>query len=105
MIGREERGKGRNTTDVAILGRSWNNSQRFENFGVWILNQPSLENLARREIPPRSTINVVKLIQLLDPDEYDRIKMDVWFWVSHLAGICCRKMWQIHLGNPVTGRH
>lgn len=31
-----------------------------------------------------STINVVKLIQLLDPDEYDRIKMDVWFWVSIL---------------------
>jgi hypothetical protein len=46
---------------------------------------------------------VVKLIQLLDPDEYDRIKMDVWFWVSHLATICCR-IWRIHLGNPVTGR-
>lgn len=31
-----------------------------------------------------STINVVKVIQILDPDEYNRIKRKVWFYVSIL---------------------
>ena len=41
--------------------------------------------LQRSNVVARSTINAVKVVQLVDREEYDRIKMKVWFYVSRMA--------------------
>ena len=54
--------------------------------------------LQRSNVVARATINAVKVVQLVDREEYDRIKMKVWFYVSRMVE---PKSWG-NVGRPET---